>query len=376
VFPPDTLFGTAAADSYRGVSAMVAAINNCGGVMGRSIELIFVSAGNYEEAVAAINRLSGDVAVIIGSGSAVVSDVLVNAAGEGTFFYWEVSEPLEKAHSYALSARPNNAQLGAQAVTFVQTDIQSLLEDSESLRVALVYEDNPRAQAVAAGVLQTLDDAPLIEHVIKDYRAADYQLAVKMREHRINAVIVAAFEHDSDRLWVQLRQADANPVAWVQVGGSQYRQNMCSRIGNTDGIISISAVGAVSEQYRQDTIGPHYAGYLTAYEAQFQRLPGERSDLAASGTYMLLREILPHVSGNFKPVAVQQAANTTSSATSLMSEGWSLDPATSINQLAVAIVAQQQSHAFCTISPESVATCNLPLQPLPTWRERVRTSSC
>jgi hypothetical protein len=259
----------------------------------------------------------------------------------------------------------------------VQREVRALLDDSQLLRVALIYEDNLRARAVADGIVQTLDEPPLIEQVIMDHEAADYQLAVQMREQEINVVIVAAFERDADRLWFQLRQADANLVAWVQVGGDQYRHNMCGRIGNTDGIISISAAGTVNAAYRVAAIGPLYTAYLAAYETQFQRAPGEQTDLAASGTYILLREILLHAQGDFTPVTIQQAAgNTISGATALMSERWSPDPATWLNQAALGIVAQQQSQAFCTISPGSVATCELPVQPLPTWRERVRTSSC
>jgi hypothetical protein len=190
-------------------------------------------------------------------------------------------------------------------------------------------------------------------------------------------VIVAAFERHADRLWYQLREADANLAAWVQVGGDNYRHNMCSRIGNTDGIISVSAAGTVNDEYRLVTFPAFYDLYRSAYEEQFQRTPSERADLAASGMLILLRGILPYVDGNFTPNTILAATNTiTGVGNGLMSESWNLDTDTWINRAAVAVVAQQQDGAFCTLAPDAVATCLQPLQILPTWRERARTSSC
>jgi ABC-type branched-subunit amino acid transport system substrate-binding protein len=377
VFPPETLFGTDAADPYRGVQAMVAAVNACGGLAGRPVALVLALAGNYEEAVVAADTLSGVVPVVVGSGSAVVGDALTSAAGGDRFFYWEVSEPQDKPHAYALSPRPNSRQLGGQAAILVDTAIRVLLDDVQPLRVALVYEDNLRAQAVAAGVLPALGEPPVIEHLVRGRSTSNYQLAVQMREQQINVVILAAFEHHADLLWSQLREADANLTAWVQVGGDQDRFNMCERMGNVDGIISISAAGTASEDYRPAALGAVYAAYRTAYDGQFQRWPSERADLAASGMYMLLREILPVVRGDYTPATIQQAAvHTTGAGTALMGEGWTLDPLTWTNQAAAAIVSQRQNHAFCTLAPAAAATCDRPLQLLPTWRERARDGSC
>lgn len=379
VFPPDTLFGSLAADSYQGAAAMAEAINVCGGVAGRPVALVGASAANRNAALAAVDALSHDVPVVVGSGMAVVSDVLAQAAGEDTFFYWEVSEPLDAPHAYALAARPNNAQLGAQAAAYVNSDVVALLDETQQLNVALVYEDNARARAVADGVRQALAAPPLIDQSVTTSGREGYQLAVRMREQRVNVAIVVVFERDADRLWVDLRQADANLTAWVQVGGDQYRHNICSRIGNTDGIVSISAAGPISQAYREMTAGPVYAAYLDAYENLFGHAPGEKADLAASGMYVLLREILPQVADDdYTPAAVQQAAASATSAvdSALMGEGWAADPVTWTNQAAVAVVAQQQNGAFCTLAPGAAATCQLPLQPLPTWRIRARDSSC
>lgn len=377
VFPPDTLFGTDAADPYRGVQAMVTAVNGCGGVAGRPVELVFAPAGNYETARSAVGALRGQAAVIVGSGSAVVSDVLVQAAGEDSFFYWEISEPLDSPHAYALSPRPNNQQIGAQAAAFVQSSVRALLPNAQTLRVALVYEDNQRGRALAAGITQALDEPPVIEYLLTEGRADGYRIAVQMREQRVNVVMVAAFGPDADALWSDMRRADANVTAWVQVGGDQYRHDLCARLGNADGVMAISAAGAVSADYRQTATGPVYDAYVAAYEALFQRLPEARADLAASGMYVLLREILPRADGSYTPAAIQRAAaNTVSTGTALMGEGWSVSAQTWANQQAVTLAAQQQNGTFCTVAPALLATCGLEFQPMPTWRDRARAPAC
>src|SRR5688500_16812640 len=87
VFPPDTLFDTSTGDAYRGVEAMVAAWNQCGG--GRPVELVYIPAADREEALQAVEQLRGEVPLIIGSGSSAVSDILIESSTNGDFILWE-----------------------------------------------------------------------------------------------------------------------------------------------------------------------------------------------------------------------------------------------------------------------------------------------
>ena len=56
VFPAQTVLTASAMTPYRGVVAMVAAVNACGGVGGRPVELVNVSANNRDSARAACWR--------------------------------------------------------------------------------------------------------------------------------------------------------------------------------------------------------------------------------------------------------------------------------------------------------------------------------
>src|SRR5689334_13862169 len=77
VFPSQTVLMASAVTPYEGVVAMVNAVNACGGVDGHPVELVSQSANNRDSSRAAVAKLSGDVPIIIGSGSPAVSETLL-----------------------------------------------------------------------------------------------------------------------------------------------------------------------------------------------------------------------------------------------------------------------------------------------------------
>jgi hypothetical protein len=372
VFPSESLFSQEANDPYRGMSAMIEAMNDCGGVDGRPIRLAFVPANNREQARAAVETLTGDVPLIIGSGSLAVSEVLLAASADGSFVYWEVSEMLDSRHEWSFSPLLGSHVLGTKVADFLNTQIAALLDEAAP-QIALIHEDRPRVQSIAQGITEALNVPPMIEHSYENQLNDSYSLAVDMREYGINTVVVVAFDQDTDRLWYNMREADANVEAWIQVGGDNFRRDTCNRLGNTDGLISISLSGGGSSQYRLASIGAVYEQYTASYQEQFGRAPSENADLAASGMYLLLRYILPTVAGDFTPESVRSAilSAEVDAPAGLMGEGLSIQADSGENGYGVAVVQQRQHNQFCTIFPSAVATCADPLQSFPTWRERV-----
>lgn len=380
VFPPETLFSASAADSYRGAAALVEAVNACGGVNGRPVELVYAPAGNRNQVIGAVEQLQ-DVPLIIGSGSPAISTALLEASRDGDFIYWEVNEPLDAGHEWSFSPRPNNSQLGATAATL----LLSLLPDVP-IRLALVYENETGAVHAAEGFAGTLEAARVpisIRHSYNGSLSNSYGLAVRMRESGINAVAVAGFQGDADSLWRAMRQADANVSAWIYIGGASYRRNSCQRLGNADGVISVSAEGQVSADYRRGTMGALYEQYATIFRERYGTRPGESADLSASGTYLLLQYILTKAD-NFDAESIRTAllSTTIPEPVGLLGEGISFrvqDSSFATNQPVTGIVTLRQNGQFCTLFPEALATCGGDMQPFPTWRERARLeaqSSC
>lgn len=353
IFPPDTLFDSSTGDAYRGVETMVEAWNKCGG--GRPVELVYVPAADREETLEAIEELRGEVPLIIGSGSSAVSEALVEAAAQGDFILWEVTEPLDNPHDFAFSPRPNNIQLGLLAANYVTSELEPVL-NGEPLRLAVIYEDQPRAVQIAMAAIDQLE--PEIARVYDPENT--YRLAVQMRENDINVMLFVTLDVTAERLEANLLQADTNLKAWVQVSGEFYQPDMCK-------VVSVNASGLVSEESRLENTGIVYEQYRELYEEQ----PSVQADLAASGVYLLLHDLLPE--DNNVEAFQNSIMSATPETTGLMGEGWLYDAG--MNSAASAVAQQYQPEGVCTLWPDPLATCSNPLMSFPTWREQVRSPS-
>lgn len=373
VFPQGTLLTVRQGEPYQGAQAMLDAINACGGINGHPVEWIYIPADDREEAEAAARVLIADedVPLIVGSGSVAVSERLEEIANAEAVVFWEVTEALPGHGGWAFTPRPDNRRLGGVAAAFAANILKQTLGLDE-LRVALVYEDRPRGRQIAAGIRAALPQPVSMEQKYSNDLWDTYGLAVQMRESRINVVMLVAFNNDADRLWSALRQADANIAAWIHVGAEGYRDNLCQRYGNTDGIISVSPTGPVSEAYREAVIGEIYRLYRRNYMRANSTIPTPRADLSASGVYLLLAHLFPEVRGDYSAENIRQAIIETDIGTNLglMGEGLSIDPQTGINQYSSAIIQQRQDGRFCSNFPPDIATCAVPVVTFPTWRER------
>ncbi len=372
VFPSAALLSSSTLQPYRGVTTMVDAINACGGVAGHPVGLVNIPANNRNSAHEAISKLKGDVLLIIGSGSPAVSEVLLDESRNGDFIYWEVSEPVETPHQWSFSSLPTNTQLGSQTADFIQSKVNTLLDDAP-LRLAIVHEKRPAAQAVVDALTADLSAPPTLVYAYDNVLTDGYAVAKQMREKKVNALVIVAFDRDSDQMWLSLRQADANVLAYIQVGSEPARRNACNRIGNSDNLLTITRAGVVSDVYRQQHIGAIYEHYSAAYMKQFALLPDATADLSASSTYLLLHELLPQTADDFTVSNIQQMLQSAQlpSGSGLIGEGFQLDSTALFNQAAVAIIQQRQNNRFCSLFPADIATCSADLQPFPTWRERV-----
>jgi ABC-type branched-subunit amino acid transport system substrate-binding protein len=371
VFPSQTVLMASAVTPYEGVVAMVQAVNACGGIDGRPVELVSQPANNRDSARAAVDKLAGDVPLIIGSGSPAVSEALLNESHDGKFLYWEVTEPLDTPHQWGFSPLPTNAQIGAQTADFVQRQVATLLQD-KPLRLAIIHEKRPAAQSIAHALDSRLVSAPVAIYEYDNVLNDSYTIAKQIREKKVNAVVIIAFDRDTDQFWLSMRQADANVLAYIQVSGESDRRNLCERVGNTDSIIMVSRTGAVSPTYRQQHLGAIYDHYLAAYKDQTSAAPDESADLAASGTYLLLHDILKDAASDFTMSNLQHIITTQQLSTGqgMMGEGFSVDN-DFLNGAGVTIFQQRQNNQLCSLVPSEIATCSTPLQPFPTWRERV-----
>lgn len=373
VFAPGSLFAREWGEALQGAQAMVDAINTCGGIDSRPVDWRYLPANNRSETQAAVRELLAQgVTLIVGSGSPAVSEALAELAASEGFVYWEVSEALTHTNAWAFSPRPTYRQIGARTAGYIQETLLPALGIGAA-RVAIVYEQREAGQAVAAGLRRGLGATVIIDRGYTNVLTSINTLARSIRDQRVNVVVATSFDDEAGRLWLAMQQADANVAAWIHIGGANYRRDMCARLGNTDGLLSVGASGPVSQAYREVLAGTLYTAYLEAYQRAYGVAPTERADLAAAGMHLLLTAILPAAADDSaESIRAALLASQAGDIPGLMGYGYSSganhdEP----NAAASIIIQQQQSGAFCTVAPDALATCAESVQPFPTWRQRV-----
>ncbi|MBC7813490.1 MAG: ABC transporter substrate-binding protein [Burkholderiales bacterium] len=385
IFPEGNLLTRRDGDAYQGAEAMRQAINACGGVNGHPVEFMYEPANDRDDAAEAAQHLiDAGVPLIVGSGSQAVSEGAREVTEAAGVVFWEMTEALDDAGEWSFSSRPTNEFLGsrtAQIVTALAHPTLGITDGIQS-RIALVYEDRPRGQQVASGVLQALgrsDQELTIEYPYSDTLFNAYELAERIRDEDIDILILSMFDEDAENLWYALREANASVGAWIHIGSQGYHHELCERGGNMQGFISVDASGPVNDEYRREAMGELYTQYLRAYLNENGTDPDVEADLSASGVYLLWRYILPFVDGAYIASTIRStivtvrwdltSPNAAGGATGMMSQG-GYDVTSGGFVLSDVIVRQQQGSFFCSVWPEEIATCAVGVQPFPTWRER------
>lgn len=373
IFPQGALFSAETATSYQGVEAMTAAVNNCGGVNGRPVEWVYEPAASYDQASEAARDLivRQRLPLIMGSGLQAVNEGGRAVADEFSVLYWEVTEAAEPSGEWYFTPRLTKNQLGTQTGGFVSLGLSDVLGGAE-LRTALIYES--RGEATASAIRDALPVAPIIDFEYTDNLRGSYNLAVQMRDSDVNTVIIVGFERDGDRLWYAAREADADVLAWIHVGSEGYKRGLCQRLGNTEAFIGIDATGPISTTYRETALGSFYTDYRQNYIQAHTAMPTDEADLAASGVYLLLKQVLPTVQGDYTTENIRAAllALNTNDALGLFGEGLNFSAGNGLNAAPGIVVQQQQGGDFCSTWPGSIATCAGGLLAFPTWEARAK----
>jgi ABC-type branched-subunit amino acid transport system substrate-binding protein len=368
IFPQNSLLSVNIDEHYNGVQAMSAALNACGGVDGRPIELVYEAATDRESAQAAAQTLVDDgITLIVGSGTPAVSEALTTFAAANEVIFWEVTQSLSASNVWSYSPRPTRHQLGEQTAAFVQQSLVDVV--GEAPAVALIHADAPHGIEAAQGLRSGLSTQPIIDVNYGDSLSWRSSYAEDVRDQAADVLIFSGYDDDADRLWFSAREANANVKAFINVGSEGYRRNLCQRIGNNEALLSVSATGTLSRAYRGEITNGTFQQYMTQYMRLFSEEPNERTTLSAAGFYLLARYVLPQVE-TFTAESIRAAIIEADVATGsgFMGEGLRFEG--SINTRAQAIVQQRQNGAFCSVWPEAGATCLQEPQPMPTWRER------
>lgn len=343
--------------AYNAVLATTDLYNQCNGG-DPPIQWQLEVATTYDDARAAAETLSEDnIPLVIGSGMDSVSDGLADAAAEHSFVFWDVTEhPRETPSDWSFAFRPDDTLLGTRTASYIQNDVaNSVLE--QPLRVALVVEDTPRAVTMADAVRLALGDAIVMDATIGNVA----NTGVRIRESGANVLLAIIINADATNLWFDMRQADANVQAWLMLG--QDRLMLTRRHGvdrDTTGVMTIDVNHFALADVAQAISVEWYDAFLHQYSEYADAVPDTRAMSAAVGTHHLLYAILSQLGTEVSSDKIRSGLQDTSDTEQFgVLDGLPLT------------VYQQQSDGYCLLSPLAFATCNAPMQPFPTWRQRV-----
>jgi len=227
------------------------------------------------------------------------------------------------------------------------------------MKCTLVNIDTEPAEDMAKTIRQELNPSIIIDETMN--AMSSYNLATQIRENDVNILLIIGVSQDTSRLWSAMQEADANVDAWIILGQDSFTLVMSrNQDMDTTGIITISSQHVATGNIEQVLGTSLHEQFLEQYQTINDNSPSIQALSAMIGTHYLLYEILSSIQSNWTNQEIRTAfMNTSQSDFGLLS-----------NEIPL-IVRQQQSAGACLLMPVRLATCNQPLQPFPTWRERI-----
>ncbi len=357
VFPSDTFIMPNRGDFHRGAWMMAQTMNDC---TQNKIEWVSEFAEDYDTAVQAVQRLTDehDVQLIVGGGSIAIGNGIANTTQELDIIFWETTDGIADGGVSAFSVTNNSVQRGLNVAEFIRNTY------GDDARIALIYNERERSAGIAEGINSMLGENIVIENTHDESISAS-DIAVSIRRQEIDVVVLATFQTIADSLWFAMRNADANVAGWINVGDPGYSDDLCERLGRSDGLITIHRFAMTQpDNLIFDT-------FATNYESEYDVSPDERAHLTASGVYMLMNYVLPQIDDTVSTETIREAISQAFAdiGDGLMGEGLEINSDSGTNELASLVVQQNQSGQFCTVLPSALANCEIE-ETLVTWRDR------
>lgn len=273
---PMALYGD---EMTRGYDIAVDQANAKGGVLGRKIAIVRASATSAQEAIAAVEQLTGRDKVDLLSGTYVTA--ISNAASEAALnngkLYWETN-----ALSKDLTDRglPNFARSGPDSTAFARRSVEGVLQlvipklgkDPKSVKVWIEHEDSSFGTSIATEQERLLKQAGIqVGMGAHSARSVDLSDSILRAKNAAPDIwLSTAYVTDHNLLLRTIREQGFKPAAKMLVGTGDTFETL-EAVGKEalNGVLLVSYPRAdVGEAY-----GPGAAAFLAAYKAKYNRDP-------------------------------------------------------------------------------------------------------
>ena len=365
---PVALYGDELA---RGYQLAIDEANAKGGVIGRKLELLRGDAGNPQQGIAAVEKLSADkVDIFVGTYISAVSNAASDAALRYSKIYWDTN-----ALAADLTARglPNFVRSGPYAANFAQVSVNAAKDllgpaigkPIKGLKVWIESEDSIYGTSIAKQQKELLEKegATVVGLGAHNFRAADLTDSVLRAKGAAPDIWMnTGYVPDGNLLLRTMREQGFKPAAILLVGTGDTFETLESL--GAEYLEGITIVGYPRPD-QTETYGPGAAAYLAAYKKKYERDPiAPQSMTAYVGVQMLIEAIA--AAGSVEMEKVRAAAAKLDKPEKTYATGFGVKfDAQFQNTRAFPTVVQWQSGKIVTVFPKEAAQPNVKLVNLP-----------
>lgn len=384
VYPLSGTQGPGGVDEFHGVELAVQLVNEDGGVLGRTIELVPVDVPGADAAPGAIEGLDArGIRLILGSYGSTISAPAAEAAARRGLLFWETGAVGEMtgtgAGELVFRVAPSGAVLGRNAIAFVADEYAPVLGvDPSTLRYAVTLVDDAYGRAVAQGGLDEIEarELTLAGTFAYDPRTVNMRVFVRdLAASRPDVVFVSAYLDDAIDMRREMVRQELDILVGIGTSSSYCMPEFGAALGE-EAVGLFASDKPDSDALNVEGLTPAGRALLERGAAAFEERFGEPMSAAAlagfSGAWALLHEVLP-AAGGLAPTAVASAAGSVHLSQGSLPNGSGLrfgEPGTvtaGANLLASSVIWQWQAPGeYAVVWPERYATSQtLLLDPLP-----------
>ena len=302
-------------ETTRGYELAASVLNAKGGIGGRTVEIVRGNAGNPQEAMAAVEQLSGrdKVDAFIGTYISAVSNAASEAALNNGKLYWDTNalatQLTDRGLPNFVRSGPNSNDFAAMSVTAVVELISKGLNIApKDLKVWVQYEDSIYGSTIGKEQQEGLRHAgvQIVGTSAYSARAIDQtDVILRARNAAPDVWMNTGYTADSNLMLRTARDQGFKPKAMLITGASDTFETR-------DALGAPFLEGILVVTYPRPDINPAYgpgaADYLAAYKAKFNRDPiAPQNFTAFVGAQMMFEAIAAAGSPEFEAVRAAAA---------------------------------------------------------------------
>jgi branched-chain amino acid transport system substrate-binding protein len=361
-------------------------INETGGVLGKKVEFVIGDASTPDKAVSETERLINleRLQIITGTYSSGLSYAASQVAERHGVVYLEtggIADRLtERGFKYYFRSCYTASSNGWLAADLSKDILAPKLgKTPRDLKIFVMHEDSDYVTTVGmAAVDQSKKNG--FNVVGRDpYKSSSTDLSpliLRIKGLRPDIVIASSYSNDALLIQRQMKQLGVYVSAFIGTGGIYGLPSFGEGLGNAvNGILDTEGAANINISALSTNVRALAEEYRRRYTGKFKIFPSNLSTLGFTGTYLLLKNIIP-AAGGTDPEKVRAAAVELDIPMKGLINGWGVKfakpgtPMAGTNLRAFPVASQWQDNKLVVVYPTDVKMGEVKMIPLPQWDKR------